>query len=67
MLPVHILQRQLNGINPYNMKKYEITMKEVWCDHPITSFFCGDVSECYLIDHYGLNKKDIEWYTIKKL
>lgn len=49
------------------MKKYEITMKEVWCDHPITSFFCGDVSEHYLIDHYGLNEKDIEWYTIKKL
>lgn len=49
------------------MKKYEVTMKEVGSDHPITSFFCGDVSEHYLIDHYGLNEKDIEWYTIKKL
>ena len=49
------------------MKKYEITMKEVWSDHPITSFFCGDVSEHYLIDHYGLNENDIARYKIKKL
>lgn len=67
MLQVHILQRLLNGINLYNMKKYEVTMKEVGSDHPITSFFCGDVSEHYLIDHYGLNENYIEWYTIKKL
>ena len=42
-------------------------MKEVGRDHPITSIFSGDVSEQYLIDHYGLNENDIEWYTIKKL
>ncbi len=49
------------------MARYKITMKEVGRIESITSEFCGEVSEEYLIKHYGLNESDIEWYDIKKI
>lgn len=49
------------------MKQYKITMKEVGNDRLLESFYYGDVSREYLVDFYGLNQPDIEWYDIEDI
>ncbi len=48
--------------------RYKIIIKEYNNSKPLTSIYSGqEVSEQYLIDFYGLNNPDVEWYKIEKI
>ena len=44
---------------------YEVTVKEVGHDHPITTSYTGDVTREFIIDFFGLKQPDVEWYKIR--
>ncbi len=46
-------------------KHYEITTKEVGRERPIKTTYIGDRDRKYLIDFFGLEKPDVEWYKIE--
>ncbi len=48
-------------------KHYEITTKEVGRERPIKTTYIGDRDRKYLIDFFGLEQPDVEWYTIELL
>lgn len=45
---------------------YKITIKEVGRDDVIVSYYSGDISEQGLIEFYGLDHDDVEWYQIEE-
>lgn len=49
------------------MKNYKVTIYEVGMDRPIVTKFYNAVSKQQIIDHYGLNGKDIESYFIEEI
>lgn len=46
------------------MKKYRITYKEVGKPTPRTTYFTRDKSEAYIIQFFGLDEPEVEWYKI---
>ena len=46
------------------MKTFTIIIKEKLMEKPIMTTYIGDVTEKYLIKHYGLDQNDVEWYKI---
>lgn len=46
---------------------YKITIKEKCRNKPLETRYDGNVDERYLIEFYGLEKPDVEWYKIEKL
>ncbi len=46
-------------------KHYEITTKEVGREKPIKTSFIGDRDRKYIIDFFGLEQPDVEWYKIE--
>ena len=48
-------------------KFYLITIKEKNNPHVIETEYLGNVDEKFLIDFFGLNDDDVEWYEIKEL
>ncbi len=46
-------------------KHYEITTKEVGRERLIKTSYIGDRDRKYIIDFFGLNQPDVEWYTIE--
>lgn len=47
------------------MRHFEITIKEVGREHPIKTSYVGDVTYKYLVDFFGLENPDVEWYGIE--
>lgn len=47
------------------MKTYNITVKEVGNPNPLHPSYTGDVDEDFIIEFFGLNKPDVEWYKIE--
>ncbi len=43
---------------------FKITIKEYGREKPIETSYDGDVNHQFLIDHFGLNNPDVEWYGI---
>lgn len=46
-------------------RTYEVTVKEVGHDHPVTTSYTGDVTSEFIIDFFGLTQPDVEWYKIR--
>ncbi len=46
-------------------KHYEITTQEVGREKPIMTSFIGDRDRKYIIDFFGLEQPDVEWYKIE--
>lgn len=46
-------------------KHYEITTKEVGREKPIKTTYIGDRDRRYIIDFFGLEQPDVEWYKIE--
>ena len=46
--------------------KYKVIFKEIGCSEHIR-YHSGNVSESKVIDTYGLNEPDIEYYHIEKV
>lgn len=44
-----------------------ITIKEVNSDHTIETEYLGNIDRKGLIDFYGLEEPDVEWYKIEEL
>lgn len=49
------------------MKKYRITVKEVGHVGPIDTTYSGDKDEKGLIEFFGLENEDVEWYKKEEL
>lgn len=48
-------------------RHFEITTKEVGREQPIKTDFFGDVTHKYLVDFFGLEEPDVEWYRLDYL
>lgn len=48
-------------------KHYRITTKEVGREHPIITDFYGDFDKAYLIDFFGLEEDDVEWFRMEEV
>lgn len=48
------------------MKTFKATIKEKGNDHLLHPTYIGDADEQFLIELWGLNEPDIEWYTIEE-
>lgn len=46
------------------MTHYEVTIKEVGKPEPIITSYVGDVDKAYIVEFFGLNEPDVEWYEI---
>ena len=46
------------------MKKYKINYKEVGKEHIGTCYHSGNLSKDEVIEFFGLNEPDVEWYEI---
>ena len=49
------------------MNHYKITIKEQGNNKPIVSKYSGLLDDTGLIEFYGLNNSDVDWYKIEKL
>lgn len=48
------------------MKTWEITIKEVGNPHLLHPSYTGDVDRDFIIEFFGLNEPDVEWYKIEE-
>lgn len=46
------------------IKTFEVTVKEKMMDNPIITSYTGRADKEDVIDFYGLNEPDVEWYRI---
>lgn len=46
-------------------RRFEITIKEVSREQTIKTAYIGDATHQYLVDFFGLNEPDVEWYGIE--
>ena len=53
--------------NIFNMKKYKITYKEVNRPNSATTTYEGTMSEAQVIEFFGLNEPEVEWYKIETI
>ncbi len=44
---------------------FKITIKEYGREKPIKTSFIGDRDRKYIIDFFGLEQPDVEWYKIE--
>lgn len=49
------------------MKHFKITIKEKGHERPVCPEYVGNVTEAYLIDFFGLERNDVESYTIEDI
>ena len=47
-------------------KHFKITVKEVGVVNPVETEYHGYIDRKGLIDFFGLNNSDVEWYKIKE-
>ena len=48
------------------MKTWEITIKEGGNPNLLHPSYTGDVDRDFIIEFFGLNEPDVEWYKIKE-
>lgn len=48
-------------------KHFKITVKEVGVANPVETEYHGNIDRKGLIDFFGLNNSDVEWYIIKEI
>lgn len=48
------------------MKTYNVTIKEVDNPNLLHPSYTGDVDRDFIIDFFGLNESDVEWYKIEE-
>lgn len=48
------------------MKTYNVTIKEVGNPNLLHPSYTGDVDRDFIIDFFGLNEPDVEWYKIEE-
>lgn len=48
------------------MKTWKITIKEVGNPNLLYPSYTGDVDEGFIIEFFGLNESDVEWYKIEE-
>lgn len=48
------------------MVTWQATIKERGNDHILTPTYTGDVDKEFLIEFWGLNNPDVEWYKLEK-
>lgn len=48
------------------MKHYEITIKEVGRPNPLKTSLSGNKTRQQVIEWFGLENPDVEWYTIEE-
>lgn len=48
------------------MTTWNITIKEVGNPNTLHPSYTGDVDEKFLINFFGLNEPDVEWYKIEE-
>lgn len=49
------------------MKTYNVKIKEVGNDHIITTSYKGVADRQAVIDWFGLEEPDVEWYKIEEV
>lgn len=47
------------------MKTWKATIKERDCNHLLTPTYIGNVDREFLINFWGLNESDVEWYKLE--
>ena len=47
------------------MKKYRITYKEVGKPKPSTTYHTGNKTEAQVIEFFGLDEPEVEWYKVE--
>ena len=47
-------------------KHFKITVKEVGVVNPVETEYHGSIDRKGLIDFFGLNNSNVEWYKIKE-
>nr|DAT14050.1 MAG TPA: hypothetical protein [Caudoviricetes sp.] len=47
-------------------KHFKITVKEVGVVNPVETEYHGNIDRKGLIDFFGLNNSNVEWYKIKE-
>lgn len=48
------------------MKTYNVTIKEVGNPNLLHPSYTGAVDRDFIIDFFGLNEPDVEWYKIEE-
>lgn len=48
------------------MKTWKITIKEVGNPRELHPSYTGDVDRDFIIEFFGLNESDVEWYKIEE-
>lgn len=48
------------------MKTWEITIKEAGNPNLLHPSYTGDVDRDFIIEFFGLNEPDVEWYKIEE-
>ena len=48
------------------MKTYNVTIKEVGNPNLLNPSYTGEVDRDFIIDFFGLNEPDVEWYKIEE-
>lgn len=48
-------------------KTFQATIKERGNDHLLTPTFSGYVDRQYMIQFWGLNEPDVEWYKLEDI
>ena len=48
------------------MKTFNITIKEVGNPHLLHPSYTDDVDRNFIIEFFGLNEPDVEWYEIEE-
>lgn len=49
------------------MKTFQVEYKEYTANHIGTTSYTGDCTENDVIDFFGLNEPDIEWFNITEI
>ena len=61
-----MLYINIRNKNITNMKKWKVTIKEVMCEKPITTYYHGDVDYKFVKEFFGCDQPDVEWYKIEE-
>ena len=61
-----MIMEKFNSQN--DMKKhYVVTIKEIGHEKPVVTEFFGDIDRRKVVEFYGLEEPDVEWYRIEEL
>lgn len=63
---IFVVEKVMLNLKQQQMTTYNITFKEVGNNHIMTTSHTGNLTKNEVIDFFGLNNNDVEWYEINE-